>query len=64
MAAEVKSALESSHAAKSDLTSFNNKFQEFQTSRISAQAFAVFLEELVSKARACRQLSQMTLAAR
>ncbi len=33
------------------MQSFNQKYQEFQTSRISAQAFALFLKELTEKDR-------------
>ncbi|HXV27704.1 MAG TPA: hypothetical protein VD913_01930, partial [bacterium] len=47
---EIKNALESSAAEKTDKVFFNEKWQEFQTSRISAQEFAVFLVPLAAKA--------------
>lgn len=49
IAARVRSALELSRARQSDVALLNDKLQEFQTSQISAQAFAVFLEDLAAR---------------
>ena len=45
-AKQMKSQLEHQTPFTVDVASFNQKYQEFQTSRISPEAFAVFLKEI------------------
>jgi len=49
IALEIKTSLESLHKNQEDLTFFNRKFQEFQTSQITPEAFALFIKELTAK---------------
>ena len=58
IAGQVKNFLESFPDGSADRAAFNNQFQEFQTSRISPESFALFLNELAAKDHLPMQVSQ------